>query len=274
MKFLVSSDDCELLLALEKSESLMDLSDLIKRDVSVLSRRLNKIKNETQFLEKRNGSWLLTKEGRLLCDWAKRASNEQALILKRSSTIHLATTREFSARILMPNWKKFKYPVDQVEIITSDGNSEQLLLSNIADIVIDCGTPYHPDIRFKKITPEKMVIVASSEFLKKNGKNLKGDDYIHFQRTDLNALQEDMVLKLNPRLIFSDLASLRSAIIHGHGWSIIPYYVVKDDLKEKALTDMKVKLSSPMSFGVWWKKDLQDKKLIEAMTEFLKVIEL
>jgi hypothetical protein len=52
-----------------------------------------------------------------------------------------------------------------------------------------------------------MVIVASSEFLKKNGKTLKGEDYIHFQRTDLNALQEDMVLKLNPRLIFSDPAS-------------------------------------------------------------------
>jgi DNA-binding transcriptional LysR family regulator len=82
-----------------------------------------------------------------------------------------------------------------------------------------------------------MVIVASSEFLKKNGKTLKGEDYIHFQRTDLNALQEDMVLKLNPRLIFSDPASLRSALIHGLGWSIIPYYVVKDDLKEKAMTE-------------------------------------
>jgi DNA-binding transcriptional LysR family regulator len=274
MKFLVSSEDCELLLALEKSESLMDLSDLMKRDVSVLSRRLNKIKSETQFLEKKNGSWLLTKEGRLLCDWAKRATNEQALILNRKNKIHLATTKEFASRILMPNWKKFKYEADQIEIITSDGNSESLLLNNLADIVIDCGTPYHPDIRFKKVTPEKMIIAASSEFIKKNGKTLLGSDYIHFQRTDINSLQEDMGLKLNPRFIFSDLSTLRSALIHQHGWSIIPYYVIKEDLQKKALIDLKITLSNPMSFGVWWKKDLQDLELIKALIQFLGQIEL
>ena len=274
MKFLVSSEDCELLLALEKSESLMDLSELMNRDVSVLSRRLNKIKTETQFLEKKNGSWLLTHEGRLLCEWAKRASNEQALIINRKSTIHLATTREFAARVLIPNLKKFSYPVDQLKIMTSDGNSENLLLNNLADIVIDCGTPYHPDIRFKKILPEKMIIAASAQFIKKNGSSLKGEDYIHFQRTELAALQEDMELKLNPKLIFSDLSTLHSALIHDYGWSMIPYYVIKEDLRKKTLIDLKVKLSAPMSFGVWWKKDLSDKKLIDDLIAFLKKIDL
>ena len=274
MKFLVSSEDCELLLALEKSESLMYLSELMQRDTSVLSRRLNKIKTETQFLEKKNGSWLLTKEGKILCEWAKRAVNEQALILNRRSKIHLATTREFASRILMPNWDKFKYPADQIEIFTSDGNSEDLLLNNLADIVIDCGTPYHPDIRFKKIIPEKMIIAASSNFLKKNGKILRGEDYLHFQRTDINSLQEDLALKLSPKFIFSDLSTLCSALIHHHGWSMIPYYVVKENLEKKVLVDLKIKLSSPMSFGVWWKKDLKNKDLVEALIQFLKQIEL
>ena len=164
--------------------------------------------------------------------------------------------------------------MDQVKIITSDGNSENLLLNNLTDIVIDCGTPYHPDIRFKKVTPEKMVITASPGFIKKNGKQLLGDDYIHFQRTEITSLQEDMGLKLNPKLIFSDLSTLRSALIHDYGWSIIPHYVIKEDLEKKNLMDLKVKLSAPMSFGVWWKKDLQDKKLIEELISFLKKIEL
>ena len=47
MKFLINSEDSELLLALEESQSLLDLSDIMKRDISVLSRRLNKIKLES-----------------------------------------------------------------------------------------------------------------------------------------------------------------------------------------------------------------------------------
>jgi DNA-binding transcriptional LysR family regulator len=275
MRFLVSSDDCELLMALLQSESLQDLSDLMKRDISVLSRRLNKLKNETSFLEKKNGRWLLTKEGRQLCEWATKASNEQSLILGRKNKITLATTREFASRILMPSWNKINYNVDQIEILTSDGNSETLLLENLADIVIDCGTPYHPDIRFKKVVKEKMVVVASQEFLKrKKEKKLRGEDYIHFQRTDINSLQEDMNLKLNPKFIFSDISTLRSALVHHHGWSLIPYYVVREDLQKKSLVDLNVKLNSPMSFGVWWKKDFEEKELILALVQFLKQIEL
>lgn len=275
MKFMVSSEDSELLMALLESESLQDLSDLMKRDVSVLSRRLNKLKQETSFLEKQNGRWLLTKEGRLLCEWATKASNEQSLILNKRNKITLATTREFSSRILIPNWNKIDFSVDQMEILTSDGNSENLLLENLAEIVIDCGTPYHPDIRFKKIAKEKMVVVASSQFVKKNKRSkLRGEDYIHFQRTDINALQEDMNLKLNPKFIFSDLSTLRAALIAHHGWSIIPHYVVKDDLNKKDLIDLNVKLNSPMSFGVWWKKDRENSELVNAMVKFLKQIEL
>ncbi|MGZ3788271.1 MAG: substrate-binding domain-containing protein [Bacteriovorax sp.] len=275
MKFLVSSEDCELLMALLHSETLMDLSVHMKRDVSVLSRRLNKLNQITGFLEKKNGRWLLTKEGRLLCDWAIKASNEQSLILNRKNKISLATTREFASRMLIPNWNKVNYDFDQIELITSDGNSENLLLENLADIAIDCGTPYHPDVRFKKIAKEKMIIAASSEFIKRNkGKELNGEDYIHFHRTDINALQEDMNLKLNPKFIFSDLSTLRSALIHNHGWGLIPQYVVKEDLQKKTLIDLNIKLNSPMSFGVWWKKDLEEKELILALVQFLKEIEL
>jgi DNA-binding transcriptional LysR family regulator len=274
MKFLVSSEDCELLMGLLHSESLQELSELIQRDVSVLSRRLNKIKQETQFLEKQNGRWLLTKEGRLLCDWAKKASNEQTLILNRKNKITIATTREFAARILMPNWHKISYFGDQIEVITSDGNSENLLLENLADIVIDCGTPYHPDIRFKKVVKEKMVVAASPEYMKKRKGKISGDDYIHFQRTDINSLQEEMNLKLSPKFLFSDLSTLRSALVFHHGWSLIPYYVIREDLQKKVLIDLNVLLDSPMSFGVWWKKDLPQKELITTMVDFLKQIEL
>ena len=133
---------------------------------------------------------------------------------------------------------------------------------------------------FEKVVKEKMVVVASPDFLKKRKskenpkENLRGEDYIHFQRTDINSLQEDMNLKLNPKFIFSDISTLRSALVHHHGWSLIPYYVVREDLQKKSLVDLNIKLNSPMSFGVWWKKDLEEKELILALVQFLKQIEL
>jgi DNA-binding transcriptional LysR family regulator len=119
-----------------------------------------------------------------------------------------------------------------------------------------------------------MVIAASYEFTKKKKKEIRGEDYIHFGRTDILALQEDLGIKLNPKFIFSDIANLRSALLNHYDWSITPNYIIQEDLNKKSLVDFNIQLSAPMSFGVWWKKDLKDKKLIDSTIDFLKEIKL
>ncbi len=273
MKFLLNSDDSELLLALEASESLLELSILMKRDASVLSRRLNKMSQETNFIKKLNGKWILTDKGLALNQWTRKAINEQSFIFSTKQTLKIASTREFASRILIPNLEKIIPQNCTIEIVTTDGQSENLLLDNLVDIAIDCGTPYHPDIRFKKVLPEKMVLVSSKLFYKKN-KILTDSNYLHFVRNDINMLQEELNLKLNPKYIFNDLSSLRAAITSNLGFGYIPYYVVKLDLQNKSLHDYEVNFKSPMSFGVWWKKDFKNNELISNLTNFLKTIEL
>jgi DNA-binding transcriptional LysR family regulator len=273
MKFVVSSDDCELLLALEKAENLSELSVFIKRDISVLSRRLNKISSESSMLEKLNGKWILTEDGLKLNNWTKKVLNEQNLLFLKNKTIRIGTTREFAARILIPYLKNFNFSNMLIEIITSDGNSENLLLDNSIDVAIDCGTPYHPDIRFKKVVKEKMLVVASKSYFLKN-KKFKSEDYLHFTRTDINSLQEELNLKLNPSFIFNDLSSLKAAILSNLGFGLIPYYVVQEELKNKTLYDYEINLKSPMSFGVWWRHDFKNKELINSLIDFLKKVEI
>jgi DNA-binding transcriptional LysR family regulator len=272
MKFLVSSEDCELLLALEQAVTLLDLSDFQKRDVSVLSRRLNKIKAETNFLKKINGRWILTEDGLALNQWTKKAINDQQILSSQKQVIRIATTREFSSKLLIPNLIKLDL-MNSIDIVVTDGESEKLLLDGLADIAIDCGTPYHPDIRFKKVATERMMIISSKKFYKKN-KLLNGDDYLHFVRNDISNLQQEMELKLNPKFTFSDLASLRSAIMSDLGFGLIPYYVIQDDLKSNLLHDYQIQLEAQTSFGVWWRFDYKGNDIKNKLILFLGSLSL
>ena len=273
MKFLINSEDSELLLALEESQSLLDLSDIMKRDISVLSRRLNKIKLESGLVEKINGKWFLTEDGLNLNQWSKKAINEQNFIFSQKKSIRIATTREFASRILIPHLNKLNMSQFSVEIIATDGLSEKMLLDNAADIAIDCGTPYHPDIRFKKIAKELMLIISSKNYFKKH-KSLKSEYYLHFTRNHLGPLQEELNMKLIPKYTFNDLSSLRSAILNDLGFGLIPYYVVKEDLEKNLVHNFDIHLKTPMSFGVWWRQDFKNIELITELSGFLKKLKI
>jgi DNA-binding transcriptional LysR family regulator len=259
---------------LEKSDNLFDLAANMKRDVSVVSRRLTKLSKETELLNKNGGSWTLTSKGIELVTWAKRAILEQQNVLMVSHKIKIATTREFSSRILIPHLKDLKNDFKNIEIITTEGQSEELLLSKRADLAIDCGTPMHPDIRFKKIAKERMVFCSSKLFAQKSKFVLKGDDYLHFTRNNITELQEELKLKLEPNLSFADLSSLLSAITENLGFGYLPYYVIADLVKNNKAHIYPVSLGRFESFGVWHHHDFNDSKTIKIFEQLLRQIKL
>jgi DNA-binding transcriptional LysR family regulator len=272
--FSVSSEDCEFLLMLEKAETLFDLAELMKRDVSVVSRRLSKLSLETELVKKVGQKWIISSKGRELIAWTKRAIIEQQNVMLLDSKLTIATTREFASRILIPHLKLVRSEFKNIEILTSEGESEELLLNHKADLAIDCGHPHHPDIRFKKILKERMVVCSSKAWAKKNNFILKGDDYLHFNRNNITNLQEDLKLKLSPLLSFNDLSSLRQGIIQGMGFGYLPYYVVADlDLAQKIYI-YPVKHGSLESFGIWRRHDYQNEKAIKLLEKLLESVNL
>ncbi len=64
MKFPISSDHLELLLAFEQSSGLAHLAELMAKDPSVISRNLQRIAEDFPVLAKVNGRWELTPLGR------------------------------------------------------------------------------------------------------------------------------------------------------------------------------------------------------------------
>ncbi len=259
MKFELSSTECEIVYQFERNQSLEELAIKLGRDISVVSRNIKAIAEKSDVFEKRNGRWILTEKGFALNKWTEESIYSQRLVLNQQKSVRIASTREFASRILMPTIDKLTNDTETtVSIMSSDNGIETLLLSGQADFGFDCGRPTDPLIAYKTVARESFALVASKDYVKKNKIKHKEDlndaDYLHFTRSALFILGNDDGSKRSFGT-FSDISTLREACKLGHGWAILPYYTVVNELKEGSLKLIPGHKSNPMLFGVWWVRD-------------------
>lgn len=274
-KFYINSEDAEILSLLETCENLREIAANFGRDVSVVSRRLQKISEDFHFIEKINGRWCLNKSGLRFNQWTRNAILEQKKYLGQSTEITVGMSPEFASRIFIPEMRNFYTEFSPIRILTSDESIEGLILDQLIDVGFDCGIPYSPDVIFKKVCPENLLICAGPKFLQRenihSAKDLSGKPYIHLARNSLSHIQEITKYNVNIKLTVSDISSLREALIAGHGWSLIPKYCVLEELKNKRLSEVRGLDFKPLSYGVWWNRTTAiNHKLIEFSLEWLK----
>lgn len=278
--FPISSDDCELLLLFAEHKSLDKMSNALNRDASVVSRQLKSLALRTQALEKIEGRWHVSKLGERLLLWSKNAIEDQKSSLKGKMNIRIATTREFAARILVPEIRKLVGDRDlTVSILSSDEGVENLLLSGKADLGFDCGRPNDPTIAFKKMVKESFVCVATPKFISKHKINSYQDlnmDYcLKFVRTEVSLLELETE-QGSYFGTFSDIASQRQAALMDYGWAIIPYYAVAAEISKKDLFVIAGKKFEEENYGVWWmrsKSKIEILEMIEQGKTWLKSLE-
>ncbi len=278
--FAVNSEDCELLLLFNELKSLDKISSTLNKDASVVSRQLKSLALRTNTLEKIDGRWQVSKLGTRLISWATDAIEDQKSSLKGKKNIKIATTREFAARLLIPQIRTLIGEKDvSVSLISSDEGVENLLLSGKADFGFDCGRPNDPAIAFKKIVKESFVCVAAPKFVAKRKvakfQDLQIDDCLKFMRTELSML--DLEIDTGWYFgIFSDIASQREAALMGFGWAIIPYYAVAREIEKDELVIIPGKKFEEENYGVWWarsKSKPEVLEIIEKAKNWLKTLE-
>lgn len=93
LSFLLSPEQHEVLLAFEQEESLSAVSDLVKRDPSVVSRSLKAIADTAPLLEKHNGKWRITPLGRQFNQLTKTFLETQQTLLQQSSMLRLTPAK-------------------------------------------------------------------------------------------------------------------------------------------------------------------------------------
>lgn len=279
LTFGLSSDHCELLLAFEETGSLSALATLVGRDISVVSRQLQKIAQTLPVLEKIQGKWRLTPLGRQVNQWTRNSVETQKRLLQQRTAIRIASTREFTARVIAPNLSQL-FPRDRenthVYLVASEEGVEKLLLSGDADFGFDCGRPNDPLIRFKSVKSEAFVVVASKKFLAKHPAKTNEEliqlphlQYARASTSGLLQLSHEMPLI---KATFNDIASVREACMAGLGWAVLPKYAVQRELDLGLLTVLPFIKIKNETFGVWWSKERSSiAPWIETATNWLKL---
>lgn len=262
--FGLNSDMCETLAAFETAGSIAKLAELTKRDISVVSRQLQRIAKAAPVLEKQQGRWRLTALGLRLSHWTQDAATTQRRILEQQTVLRIATTREFAARVLAPRLAQFLEKREDValSIIASEDGVERLLLEGRADVGFDCGSPVEPAIRFKTVTDEAFSVVAAKAFIAKH-KVKRPADLLPLPHLQYQRASAPKVMQLSydvPHVLasFNDIATIREAAIAGLGWAVLPTYAIRRELDAGTLRAMPGWKIRNERFGIWWLRERTD----------------
>lgn len=261
MQLPISSEDCSLLLSFSEAESLAALAETLGRDISVVSRKLQRLAADAPVLEKRGGRWALTPLGKEIVQWTRDAVGSQSRLLQRASSLRIATTREFAARVLAPDLAalKEKLPLVEFEVYSFERGVEEALLEGNVDLALDCGRPQSPDIRFQLLAREELGLFAAPDFLKQHPlrrlEDLHRAPHVEFLR-----LPPARYLQLKSQLElrfarFNDIAACRSAAVSGTGWALLPTYAVREELDTGRLKRLDFYSIGQENYGLWWLRE-------------------
>jgi DNA-binding transcriptional LysR family regulator len=244
-------------LAFETHGSVFSLAEVFARDVSVMSRQLQKLAQQAPVLEKQQGKWRLTPLGRQINQWTRDAAEQQIRILRHRKVIRIGATREFAARVLVPQLAQLGFCDEtEISVITHEEGVENLLLRDEVDFGFDCGRPNDPAIRFKLLKAESFGIFGSPKFLKENQaaslEDLLPIPHLNYKRIPVSRYLELDHELTGPRASFNDLAAAREACVAGLGWAGLPNYAVRTELASGTLKEVPHARIQAEKYGVWW----------------------
>ncbi|MGE0631415.1 MAG: substrate-binding domain-containing protein [Pseudobdellovibrionaceae bacterium] len=280
--YLLCSDDCELLLEFEACNSLTDLAQAMQRDHSVIARSLKRISESYPVVEKKAGKWILTEMGKRLNEHTRTMVFGQRAVLQSQSTLRIGTNREFSARILGPDFRIFQelFPDTTLIVNSYERGTEAALLAGQIDIGIDCDRPYDPEISYKLVIDEPIVAVASKNFIREHKKEISSDQYWRLPHLLCERLHPDKILSKVDNQIsvvakFNDIATARAACIKGSGWALLPSYSVKEELESGLLVRVDEKNYGKSKYGIFWpRRRTYLKEYCEKLEDWLQNKEL
>lgn len=280
--FILTSEECELLVVFESNSSLEKLANAIGRDISNVSRSLSRIATKLPVVEKMSGRWVLTEQGKKLVQQTRDSVQFQRSLFQKQTWLRIGTNREFSARVIGKNLDGIQtlFPDSHLRIMAFESGTEQALLDGLIDIGIDCERPFSPEISFKTSVKESIVVVASPKFKKEHQKEIRDGSFFGLPHLLCDRLAPDRILMksenpLNTLASFNDIATTRSACQLGMGWALLPRYTVQEELDRGLLVEIESIGGGESTYGVWW---LRGRKYLQPIAlgvqSWLKKIEI
>ncbi len=281
-RFLLSAEECELLLELEESRSLQIVSEKLGRDHSVISRNLKKIADKAPVVEKKSGRWVITEVGKKFNESSRLMIATQSLLSQSQQSLRIGTNREFSARMMAPAINELiaLFPNTVLTINSYENGTEEALLKGQIDVSIDCDRPNDPEIGYKLILDEPIIAVCGKNFFKAHKEKIESKNYFNLPYLLCERLHPDKILSRLENhsgvvAKFNDIATTRAACVESIGWSLLPKYAIQKELAAKTLIQIDLTNYGKSKYGVWWIRNRNYLKgTIDKLNSWLKEKEL
>lgn len=268
LKFAIPPEYCLIINAFNQSNSLRGAATLLGMDPPSLVRKVQKIAFEYGYLQKVGNRWAVTEAGRRVALWTEEVMQSQNEVAKEKAILRISSFAWLAEEMLIPQFPKLKKLLKEGQTCTfklTAQNQEQELLQGRTDLVLQGHAPTDPSIAYKKVSSYNWVVVVpygwKSLFagLSENQtlELLHGKNFI--RHMDLNP---ESALGFNPAtrsLLSADaVIGLRSAVLSGEGWSVLPAMSVQNYIRDKRLLKLNLPTHIKDDVSVWWVRARKD----------------
>lgn len=283
-QYLVSPEDCLILLAIRNTQTLREAARLMECDPGGLLRKVQRIADDHGLLRKKDGKWSLTEKGIALVAWTQETILSQKKVMLSETVLRIASTSWLSECALIPATAALASLLGknaEVQYTVPDQGLERALIEGDGDFAVACHPPEDPAIAHRQVAEEKWCAVLATALAKKNlpagAKRLSFSELSALPFVRHHGLNPESFLpaswKASPRALLSvdNLAGIRAALLSGLGWSYVPTALVKKEIAGGLLLTVDTPLKMDRKICLWWLRgSAQARKRAAVMEEWLR----
>lgn len=281
MEYLIAPDDCLLLKTIHETASLREAALQLKCDPAGLTRRIQKLAEETGLIQKVGLRWKVTSRGLDLVAWVNDSVESQKRMLTSRQNLRIAATAWFAEEVLIPHLgqlPKFLGHDISVSVHLPEKGLEPALLDGSVDFVMTCHPPENPEIEHRSLIAETWVIVTPKSWeaeLRKHAHPLEllaNKPYVRHLHLNHDLFLPELKTLTESNYSFDTLAAVKTAVRCGYGWSVVPRFLVDYELQQKHLYEVRYELDvKDRRVCLWWLRNrLQPKRLSTKLAPWLK----
>jgi DNA-binding transcriptional LysR family regulator len=252
-------EDHDLFIAIIDQGSFYKAAEHLKISASSLSRQLKQLEKRlaVQLLNRTTRSQSLTQAGKLYLDSCRRIQEEkratrlllQNLNAKPEGSLRITATSAFCYAQLIEALSHFSlaYPDINYQLTVTDKPVD--IVEAGFDLAIRIGELRDSRLKSRRLLPSYLIPCASPDYIHRQGMPEYGDELLKHQFVYMNHLPslEKRHLQLLPemhvndaqkKLVVNDILSIYQAVKSGMGISMLPSYLIKEDIRAGRLVEL------------------------------------
>lgn len=262
LNYPISPEYCLIVNAFSQRDSLRGAAQLLGTDPAALVRKVQKLVNEHDFLQKAGNRWVVTESGKRVAQWTSEFIASQAQLNAEPARLRIAAFTWLAEEMLIPQLPHLQELLSSeinwsIQMTASD--LEQELIRSRADFVIHGTAPNDPAVAHKRISNYPWVVVAPYSW-KNAASDLAPKQLVEFLNSRPyvrhSQINPDRILNFVPshfaNILVDGVIGLRAAAVNNMGWTALPAMSVQSHLASKQLLKLKVPTFYADDVSVWW----------------------